>query len=295
MSKAAVAVSIPKGFNELLEKLDDIPTLPLVARRVNELINNPNSSSADIANVLKKDQVLTAKVLKLINSPYYGIPGGVTDVQRALAFLGFNTLAQLVLGLSVFSLFPADGNEEFPLVEFWRHALATAVCCEVIAKRVKYPKPAECFTCGLLHDVGKVVMHQIARDMLLQVVHYAKVNKKSFTDAEGALDVPGHAFMGEYIAGKWGLPQTIRNAIRYHHLDVRNASTILAGYKPAIFIVALGNSLVIGMGLGHSGDYSDGNLQPYMWEVLGLKSTDLPEIREKTKEEMAKVGSFLKA
>src|SRR5947207_1392967 len=98
MSKAAAALlgenHVPKGFNQLLEKLNDIPTLPIVATKVNELISNPNSSSSDIAEVLKKDQVLTAKVLKLINSPYYGIPGGVTDVQRALAFLGFNTLAQ---------------------------------------------------------------------------------------------------------------------------------------------------------------------------------------------------------
>src|SRR3954465_7763558 len=87
-------------YSELLAKLEDIPTLPVVAVKVNELINDPNSSSADIADVLKKDQVLTGKLLKLATSSYYAIPGGVTNVQRALAFLGFNTLAQLVLGLS---------------------------------------------------------------------------------------------------------------------------------------------------------------------------------------------------
>src|SRR5262245_46826665 len=86
-------------YSALLEKLEDIPTLPVVAMKVNELINDPNSSSSDIAAVLKKDQVLTAKILKLVNSSYYAIPGGVADVQRALAFLGFNTLAQLTLGL----------------------------------------------------------------------------------------------------------------------------------------------------------------------------------------------------
>lgn len=296
VAKAPLAESqVPKGFNKLLEKLNDIPTLPLVASKVNELINNPNSSSADIANVLKKDQVLTAKVLKLINSPYYGIPGGVTDVQRALAFLGFNTLAQLVLGLSVFSLFPGDGSQEFPLLEFWRHALATGVCSEVIAKKVKYAKPEECFTCGLLHDIGKIVMYEIARDMLLEVVRHAKTNKKSFVDAESDLDVPGHAFLGEYIASKWGLPQVIRGAIRYHHLDVRTASTILPGAKPAIYIVSLANALVVGMGIGQSGDYSDGGLKPYMYEALKLTEHDLEQIRAQTKEEMKKAGSFLRA
>jgi putative nucleotidyltransferase with HDIG domain len=296
MSKPAFAESqVPKGFNQLLERLNDIPTLPIVASRVTELINNPNSSSADIAHVLKKDQVLTAKVLKLINSPYYGIPGEVTDVQRALAFLGFNTLAQLVLGMSVFSLFPNEGSDEFSLLEFWRHALAAAVCSEVIAKRVKYAKPEECFTCGLLHDIGKIVMHQIARDMLLEVVRYAKKHKKSFCEAESYLDVPGHAFLGEYIAAKWGLPQIIRSAIRYHHLDVREASTILPGTKPPIYIVTLANALVVNLKIGNSGDYSDGGLQPYMYEALSLKPSDLYWIREKTQEEMKKAGTFLTA
>jgi putative nucleotidyltransferase with HDIG domain len=285
----------PKGktFNELLEKLNDIPTLPLVANKVIELINNPNSSSSDIAAVLKKDQVLTAKVLRLINSPYYGIPSEVTDVQRALAFLGFNTLAQLVLGLSVFNLFPADGTDEFPLIAFWRHALATAVCSEVIAKRVKYPRPEETFTCGLLHDIGKIVLHQVARETLLKVVRKARDEKKSFFNVESEMDVPGHAFLGEYIAAKWGLPQVIRNAIHYHHLDVRETATILPGMKPPIYIVSLANALVIGMEMGHSGDYSDGGLQPYMREALKLTDDDITQIRENTKVEMEKAGSFL--
>src|SRR3954469_25366687 len=114
-------------YSELLNKLQDIPTLPVVAMKVNQLINDPNSSSSDIAEVLKKDQVLTAKILRLVNSSYYSIPGRVADVQRALAFLGFNTLAQLVLSLSVFSFFTSPDSEEFSMPEFWRHALATAV------------------------------------------------------------------------------------------------------------------------------------------------------------------------
>src|ERR1700690_117392 len=130
-------------YTRLLEKLNDIPTLPAVPMKVNELINDPSSSSSDIADVLKKDQVLTAKILRLVNSSYYAIPGGVTDVQRALAFLGFNTLAQLVLSLSVFSFFSTFDNENFSMLDFWRHALATGVCSEVIAKRLKVVKPEE--------------------------------------------------------------------------------------------------------------------------------------------------------
>src|SRR5271170_1134879 len=119
----APAQKTNEDYSELLAKLQDIPTLPVVAMKVNELINDPNSSSADIAAVLKKDQVLTAKVLRLVKSSYYSIPGGVADVQRALAFLGFNTLAQLVLSLSIFSVFKRNGKGEFSMLDFWKHAL----------------------------------------------------------------------------------------------------------------------------------------------------------------------------
>src|ERR1700744_5093593 len=115
-------------YSDLLSKLHDIPTLPVVAMKVNELINDPNSSSSDIAEVLKKDQVLTAKILRLVNSSYYAIPGGVEDVECALAFLGFNTLAQLVLSLSVFSLFKTLGSDKLLMLDFWKHALGTGVC-----------------------------------------------------------------------------------------------------------------------------------------------------------------------
>ncbi len=299
MAKSSAVLAtreVPKGFNQLLEKLNDIPTLPLVATKVTELINNPNSSSADIAQVLKKDQVLTAKVLKLINSPYYAIPGGVSDVQRALAYLGFNTLAQLVLGLSVFSLFPGEGDNEFSLYEFWQHALATAVCSEVIAKRVKHPKPEECFTCGLLHDIGKVVLHQVSNEMLTKIVKLAKQKQVSFLEAESELDFPSHSFLGEYIAEKWGLPQIIRSVIRYHHVDVRETATILSSMKPSIYIVSLANTLVVRMKIGNSGNYSeDGGLRPYMYEPLGLTPMDLGSICEQTQEEMKKATAFLRA
>ncbi len=285
---------LPKHFNAMLERLQDIPTLPVVATQINNLINDPNSSAADIAAVMKKDQVLTAKILKLINSPYYGIPGGVTDVQRALAFLGFNTVAQLVLGISVFSLFPDDGKkEDFQIFQFWRHALATAVCSEIIAREIKYAKPEEAFTCGLLHDIGKLVLHQIAHDTLNEVVMRAKAEKKSFFEVECELDLPTHGFLGEAIAAKWALPQVLRNAIRYHHTDVRNVSTLLPSAKIPAQIVGLADALVVAQAIGHSGNYTDGQLQPWMHECLGLDAVQTKAIRERVSTEMGKVGSFL--
>jgi putative nucleotidyltransferase with HDIG domain len=280
-------------YSELLAKLQDIRTLPVVAMKVNDLINDPNSSSSDIAEVLKKDQVLTAKILRLVNSSYYAIPGGVTDVQRALAFLGFNTLAQLVLGLSVYSLFSAADHEDFSMPEFWRHALATAVCSEILAKRLKLPKPEEAFTCGLLHDVGKLVLNEIDSNRLKQIVTETKKRGCSFIEIERELDMPGHSFIGEVIAAKWGLPQSIRMAIRYHHFDVSKMDSILSSQKPMIQVVRLANTICVKNQHGKSGDCSQGTITPDMLAPLKLKIEDIPGIEEQLKTDMEKAGAFL--
>lgn len=282
-------------YSELLARLHDIPTLPIVAMRVNELINDPTSSSVDIAEVLKKDQVLTAKILRLVNSSYYAIPGGVADVQRALAFLGFNTLAQMVLSLSVFAVFTGEGSEEFSLLEFWRHALGTAMCSEIIAKRIGHAKPEEAFTCGLLHDIGKLVLHQIDSDRLKEIVRETKKRACTFTEVEREWDLPGHSFLGEVIATKWGLPQVIRLAIRYHHFDVSEMSSVLASAKPVIHMVRLANQIVVKNQIGHSGDCSDGKITVDMLKNLNLKLEDLRAIEEQLLVDMQGAGAFLGA
>jgi putative nucleotidyltransferase with HDIG domain len=279
----------------LLEKLHDIPTLPMVANQVTNLINDPNSSSGDIASVLRKDQVLTAKVLKLINSPYYGIPGEVTDVQRALAFLGFNTIAQLVLSLSVFSLFPRDNKDSFSVLEFWRHALATAVVSEIIAKKVGYEKPEECFTCGLLHDIGKLVLKQVAPDEFQKVISLARSKSISYTSAEEQLGLPGHGYLGENIAERWRLPLVIRMCIRYHHVDVTELDTILETFKKPIQIVRFANQWVVNKSIGYSGDASGGALLDEHFEPLGIERASIDLIAEKMLEEIENAGSFLRS
>lgn len=286
-------------YSELLARLQDIPTLPLVAMKVNELINDPNSSGADIADVMKKDQVLTAKVLRLVNSAYYAVPGGVTDVQRALAFLGFNTVAQIVLSLSVFSAFSPSPSEEdadgFSMLEFWRHALGTAVCAEIIAKRLAFARPEEAFACGLLHDIGKLALHQVDPERLGEIVRAARSGGRSYLEVERDFDIPGHSFMGETIAAKWGLPQVIRLAIRYHHFDVSKMDSILGSAKPLIHAVRLANQVCVKNRVGHSGDCSDGAISPDMLGNLGLGEADLPEIERLLATDMEKAGAFLNA
>jgi putative nucleotidyltransferase with HDIG domain len=282
-----------REYTQLLERLNDIPTLPIVAIRVNELINDPMSSGKQIAEVLKKDQVLTAKILKLANSSYYAIPGGVRDVQRALAFLGFNTIAQLILGLSIFSIFSKISEDDFSMQSFWKHALATAICSEAIAKKLELSKPEEAFTCGLLHDIGKLVMHEIDPERFSAIVAESKKQKSGFIDVEREWDLPGHTYLGEIVATKWGLPQTIQSVIRYHHQDVSEMDTLLPSVKPMIHVVRLANSICVKNEIGKSGDCSKDFDLTALLKPLKTQNWSLKEIEYRLMKDMERAGAFL--
>jgi putative nucleotidyltransferase with HDIG domain len=284
-----------QDYTDLLAKLQDMPTLPVIAMKVSELINDPNSTSSDIAQILKQDQVLTAKILRLVNSSYYAVPGGVSDVQKALAFLGFNTVAQLVLSLSVFSMFKKLGTEDLSMKDFWMHALGVAVCSEVISKKYGIAKPEEVFTCGLLHDIGKLVLHEIDPNRLTQILTEAQLRKTGFIDIERKNEFLSHAYIGEMMAARWGLPQVVRQAIRYHHYDVQNMASLLPSAKKVIQIVRLSNMIVVRNKIGKSGDYSEGVITSEMLNPLGLGMEDLNPIEKDLSKAMEKAGAFLNA
>jgi len=282
-------------LTELVDKLRDIPTLSVVVQRVMELVNNPKTSAPQIAEVLKRDQVLTAKVLRLVNSSFYNLSTEITDVSRALAFLGFNTISMLVLGTSVFSSFEIKAAPYFNVLEFWRHSLASAIAAELIAKRLRVSRPEDAFTCGLLHDIGKIALFKVAPDDLKMIVTKAKGESLSFLDAETALEYPGHTVIGERLAEKWQLPIMIRKTIRYHHRDIENMESIYPQLKPLIMIATLGNIMAKRFRLGESGDHVIPEYPANYLRILNLDAKAMQEIESSMETEMDRASSFLSA
>jgi putative nucleotidyltransferase with HDIG domain len=282
-------------LTELVDKLRDIPTLSLVVQRVMELVNNPKTSAPQIADVLKRDQVLTAKVLRLVNSSFYNLSTEITDVSRALAFLGFNSISMLVLGTSVFSSFEIKAAPYFNVLDFWRHSLASAIAAEMIAKHLRSAKPEDAFTCGLLHDIGKIALFKVAPEELRLVVTKAKTDEISFLEAETELNLPGHTILGERLAEKWQLPVIIRKTIRYHHRDVENMESIYPQMKPVIMMATLGDMMAKRFSLGESGDHMKPEYPENYLRFLNLSPTAMKELEAKMSSEMERASSFLSA
>jgi putative nucleotidyltransferase with HDIG domain len=281
-------------LTELVDKLRDIPTLSVVVQRVMELVNNPRTSAPQIADVLKRDQVLTAKVLRLVNSSFYNLSTEVTDVSRALAFLGFNTISMLVLGTSVFSSFEIRAAPFFDVLGFWKHSLASAIAAELIAKKLR-SKPEDAFTCGLLHDVGKIALFKVSPDDIKAVVEKARKENKSFLDAETELGLPGHTILGERLAERWQLPVIIRKTIRYHHRDIETMESIYPAMKPTIMMATLGDILAKRLDLGDSGDAVKPEYPANYLKFLGLTQDAMKEIETQMLTEMERAQSFLSA
>ncbi|MGE4133055.1 MAG: HDOD domain-containing protein [Bdellovibrionales bacterium] len=238
----------------IISKLDELPTLPTIVHELSQTINDPMSSTSDVEKLMANDQSMTTKVLRLVNSAYYAIPGGVTSLGRAIAYLGFDTVNQLVLSASILQALDVKGPPYFNLPEFWKHSIGVAVASETIAKFVRHPVPADMFTCGLVHDMGKIALYTIDAEVIQSIIQVADEKKISFLDAENEVGQPRHTTIGQMLAHKWNLPINVQNVIKYHHSkDFNQRGPLTDDFQRNVDIVYLANLLTHALKFGNSG------------------------------------------
>ena len=193
----------PDKLEEIVDKVKKLPTLPSVANKITSLINDPTCTAIRLAEVINKDQSLTTRVLRLVNSAFYSLSAEVTNVKHGIALLGFKTISQMVISISVFDVFAGKYGEEFDRRGFWKHSIGCGVISKIVAQRAKYPKEDDCFTAGLLHDIGKVVLDQYLHEDMIQVIQRTREKEMSFGDAEQEVLGLNHADIGGQVMKKW--------------------------------------------------------------------------------------------
>jgi len=195
--------------------LEALPTLPIVALQIGEVVHSRNASVQQVADILRTDPATSAKLLRLVNSPYFGIPGGVSDVSRAIPFVGFNTLYQLVLTISV--LDTLDAKNGFDPRALWVHSLTVATAARELATDIRFNDPGSCFTAGLLHDMGRIALARLAPEQLAAVYASIKNDGLSVHDAERLHGLAAHDMLGSKLAKQWKFPATLAVPIEQHH------------------------------------------------------------------------------
>ncbi len=277
-------------LDKRLQAIDSVPTLPEVVERLTVLLQNPKTSAEEVGKAITADQALASKVLRLVNSAFYGFPGKIGSITHAVVILGFATVKNIVLTASILDTFKQNGNktECFSPEQFWLHSIACGAAAKCIAKQIGLANSEECFTAGLIHDIGKIILHQYMAEDFQQVIHYAKENRMLFYACEKRLFNYTHQEIGSELAHKWKLPSHLNDAIAFHHNPVstqENYSVIAVVHCADIFVRALD--------YGNGGDALVPLMNDGVWRNLGLNSASLLALFEMIGKETQKANIFI--
>jgi putative nucleotidyltransferase with HDIG domain len=277
------ATGTSEKLQQLVQTIRDLPALPEVVVRVMRMAEDPRSDAQGIARVIATDQAMAARVLKLANSAFYGLPRRVSTLSEAVVILGFRTIKNLAIAASTFELLNREiAGYWLQRGELWRHSLACAIGAQLIARRVGLPVSEEAFVAGLLHDIGKVAIHLFVREQFDQIMERALQDRIPFVEAEQAVLGFNHAMAGGLIAEKWNLPPLLVSVIKYHHQPSSAPEK-----EPMISVVHLADLLSITMGIGIGGDGLYYTLEEGTLAMFQLEQADIDELCEQIVDQMA--------
>lgn len=263
-------------LKKIVGNIRDLPTLPRTALKITTLVNDPKASAKDLSKIITDDQVLTARLLRLVNSSFYGFPQKISTVTNAIVLLGFDAIRNLLLTTSIFSLF-SDKQKigDIPLEQYWDHSLGCAIGSKVIGSQIACEKIEELFVAGLLHDIGKIVMVQFLPDKLERINEMVNNEKMLMVEAEETVLGFTHAQIGQLLAQRWNLPSKLVDIIALHHLP--DQSTI---FSRETAIIHLADILCRSLMLGYGGDRFVPPLNPMAWDILNIKQDKIRVIME---------------
>ncbi len=271
-----------------IANISNLPTLPEVAQQLIQIINDPDTSSSQVADLISKDVGITSKVLRMANSAFYGIPRTITTVQNAVVLLGMKVVNSLVLSVSVGDMFPSNKNKSgLSRVSFWKHSLATAITSKVLAKKMKVshpPDPEECFCSGLLHDIGKLVLDQYFFDAFLSAIQSAQAQSISSNKSEVEVFGYSHTHVGDWLTSKWELPRNLRLPIIHHHEIPTDGPA-----KANIAIVQLADNIAHQLNYNCYQDEVTSPIQEECYDLLRITPDETAGIIEQLPKEIEKL------
>ena len=260
-----------------------LPALPSVLHEVARIMESPHTSTEQIASVMSCDQALTAKVLRMVNSPIYGFPGRISSLNHALMLLGFNVIQGVIISTSVFDAMNAS------MMGLWEHSLGCSLCCAEIARVTHRTNPEEFAVAGLLHDIGKSVFILQMPDAKTEIDALVRQQDISFFEAEAKVLGVSHDRINRWLGEHWNLPLVIREGMVHHHRPLS------AQFYPEVAsAVQIGDFLVRLHSCGFAGDEGVNAVDPRALKMLGITQRHLETILDAVAEQMFTVTAGFK-
>lgn len=215
----STAVEEPKSrILEVVRKVSALATLPEVTAKIIQTVEDPKSTAAKLHEIVTHDPALVTRILKVVNSAFYGLPGQIGSVERAIVLLGLNAVKNIAVAASIGQLFRAGKVcPGFSARDLWTHCIAVGVAARDLAKQMKCPIGEEAFLAGMIHDVGILIELQVFPQQLGQVCEQARSGEVSFCDLEKQIIGMDHQQLGATLAEQWKFPRSCQLVAGYHH------------------------------------------------------------------------------
>jgi putative nucleotidyltransferase with HDIG domain len=276
-------MTVDEKRNELKKIIMDtktLPTLPGVINKLNSLSENEKSSVQEMAKIVSSDQVLSARILRLANSPSYGFYR-VSTISNAMILLGVNVVKSLALSSSIFEIMEKNS------VGLWEHSLGVGVAANLIARKLVLPECEEIATAALLHDIGKVIISLKCSEADTAIRKTIREQDIYAREAERLVLDTDHAEIGAWLAKSWFLPDKLSEPISFHH-DV----ILSENHRIKTSVVHIADILIKASGFGNSGDNYVPRIQKIAWDTLKLSDQLLAEIVEEIEDKLVEVKNF---
>lgn len=218
----------PLTYQTKLADIKNLPAIPSIMIEVSNLLNDQNSNTSFISRIIEKDQALTLKVLSVANSSYYGLQRKISTMDIAVKILGFDHMKDIVMRLTVLEAFSTSPSKNWDRQQYFLHSLITANLAKKIAMELKYPRPGEAFTTGLLHDFGIMVIKRYFPEEFEYICDTVDARAVPYLDAELKVLGMTHQKVGQFLAEKWALPEALSSTILYHHQPLKSVNPKLA-------------------------------------------------------------------
>lgn len=259
----------------------NLPALPAAVTEITRLMNEPHSSTEQIAKVIERDQALAAKVLKMVNSPIYGFPGRISSIKHTLVLLGVNVIKGIIISSAVFD------SMNKSMLGLWEHSVACSLACTEIAKAAGLPNPEEYSVMGLLHDIGKMVFIMQIPEAKQAVDKLVKTEDLLFREAERSVLGFGHEKINEWLCEHWNLPLNLKEGMMYHH-----APHAAEFHPEAASVVHLGDFMARLFECGSGGDANVPPLDARALRALNLNHDRIVSVLDELLDQYSDAASL---